>query len=90
MTALADQRLFPFEKVFPGKIPLCPRSGRRLIARGELGIVRVSGRVFVPEVELERFLSERFTPARDPEQKLAPVSIEAVLDKHAPRKRGAR
>ena len=86
MTPLAKQRLFAFDEIFPAKIPVCARKGRAIIAAGELGIVRIGVRVFVPESELERFLSERFTPARE-SRKVEPPSIELILDSVAPRKR---
>ena len=89
MTPLVDQRLLAFEDVFPGKIPVCPRTGRRFISRGELAIVRVAGRVFIPEIELEAFLQRNFIPAREPARKSAPVNVEEILNRHAPRKRRA-
>jgi hypothetical protein len=61
--------------------------GRSLIARGELGIVRIAGRVFIPEAELERFLRERFSPPRDIRQN-GPQTVEDILDRVAPRRRG--
>ena len=82
--SLAEGRLLPFANVFPGRVPVCARTGRSIIARGELGVVRIGGRVFVPEAELERFLRERFDPAR----KLGPQSVEDILDRVAPRRRG--
>jgi hypothetical protein len=78
---LAEQRLYEFSEVFPGKIPLCPRSGRALVARGELGVVRILGRVFVPEQELERFLRERFTPAKVPIQPMKVVTSDQIIAK---------
>jgi len=88
---LAGQNLFPFDAVFPGKIPLCPRSGRSLIARGELGIVRILNRVFVPEQELERFLRERFTPARVQVAPVKGITASEIIQnatKDRPRARG--
>ena len=85
--SLAEGRLLPFTDVFPGRVPVCARTGRSIIARGELGVVRIGGRVFIPESELETFLRERFTPARDLRQ-TGPQSVEDILDRVAPRRRG--
>jgi len=64
MIPLAAQKLIPFDEIFPARIPLCPRSGRLLISRGELGTCRILGRIFVPEQALEDFLRARFVPAK--------------------------
>jgi len=85
---LASQRLLEFSEVFPGRIPLCARSGRALIARGELGVCRVLGRVFIPEHELERFLSERFTPAKVaimPNKEITATEIISRVHRSRPR-----
>jgi hypothetical protein len=84
MTPLAEQRLFPFADVFPGKIPVSPRTARRLVARGEIGVIRISGGVYIPEMEIERFLLARFTPARTAD----PQTVLQVLDRVLPKKRG--
>jgi len=66
MTSLAEQRLLEFCEVFGKgkKIPVCERTGRSFVARGEIAVIRIAGRIFVPEESLEKFLRERFTPAK--------------------------
>jgi excisionase family DNA binding protein len=61
---------------------------RRIIARGEIGIVRLAGSVLIPEQELERFLAERFVPARVARRATEPQEIKSILDRHLPRRRG--
>ena len=65
-----------------------PRTWRRLISRGEIGVLRIGGAVKVPEAELERFLSERFTPARS-NRKEEPRTVAEIIDLALPRKRRA-
>lgn len=38
---------------------------RAWVAEGKLGILRIKGRIFVPESEIQRILDESFVPARD-------------------------
>ena len=64
--SFTETRIIEFSETFgKGKrIPVCTRKGRSLIASGQIGIVRIDGRVFVPEPEIERFLRERYIPPR--------------------------
>ena len=65
------------------------RTWPRIISRGEIGILRIGGSCRIPESELERFLSERFTPPRN-RQESRPQSVEEALDRVLPRLRVAR
>jgi|GEM_PF-1436528 len=40
------------------------RTIRRLLARGELGVVRSAGTILIPAEEVERYIMERYTPPR--------------------------
>ena len=84
---LCEQRLLDLEAIVE-RTHLSARTWRRIIRAGQIGIVRIEGSVRIPEMELERYLSERFFPARELRRPLAPASIEALIDKHAPRRRG--
>lgn len=64
------------------------RTVRRLIARGELGVVRSAGSVLVPEGELERYISERFTPARAEQRPVEPRELMDILNAAVARHRG--
>ena len=88
MTAprLVCDRLLLFAE-FCAKTRCSPRKGRRIMASGEIGTIRIGGQVLVPESELERFLRERFTPAREGGEQRRPESVVAVLDRVLPRKR---
>jgi len=85
MTSLSEQKMFPISDL--GHLA-APRTWRRLIQRGEIGVLRVGGAVKIPEAELERFLSERFSPARS-KRKEAPRTIAEIIDTTLPRKRRA-
>jgi hypothetical protein len=85
---LADDDLIPFDE-FVAKLKTSPRTGRRLIASGKIGVVRIGAAVRIPAAELARFLSSNYTPPRE-ERKPSPQSIVDVLDRIAPRKRGVR
>ena len=85
MTSLSEQKMFDVSDL--GHLA-SPRTWRRLIQRGEIGVLRIGGAVKVPESELERFLSERFTPSRS-NRKEEPQSVVAILDQALPRKRRA-
>lgn len=67
-----------------------PRTWRRLIQRGEIGILRIGGAVRIPEAELERFLSERYTPPREMRKDSPPRQLAEVIDAVLPRKRATR
>ena len=86
MTSLSEQKMFDISDL--GHLA-SPRTWRRLISRGEIGVLRIGGAVKVPEAELERFLAERFTPARD-RREARPQSVEEALDRVLPRLRVAR
>ena len=82
---LAEQKMFDISDL--GHLAF-PRTWRRLIQRGEIGVLRIGGAVKVPEAELERFLSERFTPARSA-RKEEPRTVAEIIDLALPRKRRA-
>jgi excisionase family DNA binding protein len=63
------------------------RTWRREIAAGRIGVVRIAGSVRVPNSELEKYLSARYTPAREI-RRAGPQSIEEILDRVVPRRRG--
>ena len=86
MTSLSEQKMFDISDL--GHLA-SPRTWRRLIQRGEIGILRIGGAVKVPESELERFLSERFTPARS-NRKEEPRTVAQILDMTLPRKRRSK
>jgi excisionase family DNA binding protein len=87
---LAEQKLFSLPDIV-ARTGISSRSWRRFIQRGEIGVLRLGGRVLIPADELEAFLQKSFTPpiGRRP---LAPAAIEEIIDKVAPRRRagGAR
>ena len=85
---LANDDLIPFDE-FVAKLKTSPRTGRRIIASGKIGVVRIGAAVRIPAAELARFLSKNYTPPRE-ETKPAPQSIVDLLDNVVPRKRGAR
>ncbi len=87
MSSLADQRLFDLSAI-AARTGISPRTWRRLIAAGKIGVLRIEGSVRIPEAELERFLAERFVPARILRRDLTPSRVEEILDRHAPRLRG--
>ncbi len=84
---LADQRLLELSAVIE-QTRLSARSWRRIISRGEIGVVRIGGSVRIPASALELFLSERFTPARNLRRSVGPQEVEEILDRLAPRRRG--
>ena len=86
MTSLSEQKMFDISDL--GHLA-SPRTWRRLISRGEIGILRIGGAVKVPEAELERFLAARFTPAR-PNREEAPRTVAQILDMTLPRKRRSK
>lgn len=59
---------------------------RRLVARGELGSVKVGGLVRVPQAEIERFIAERFVspkeevPKRRRNKPLSAGYVTSVVD----------
>ena len=86
MTSLSSQRVYTIAELAQYG---SPRTWRRIIASGQIGVIRILGTVKVPEAELERFLAARFVPARA----AGPVdkrSVVEVLDSIVPRRRGAR
>ena len=85
MTSLSEQKMFDISDL--GHLA-SPRTWRRLISRGEIGILRIGGAVKVPEAELEKFLAARFTPARSA-RKEEQQNVVAILDQALPRKRRA-
>ncbi len=87
-SSLVDDDLIPFDE-FVAKLKTSPRTGRRIIASGKIGVVRIGAGVRIPAAELSRFLSNNYTPPRE-ERKPAPQSIVDLLDNVVPRKRGAR
>lgn len=86
MTPFAEQRLLDLPDIVK-RTNISARSWRRIIRAGQIGIIRIEGSVRIPEAELERFLSERWHPAREI-RRTGPYSIEDALDKVAPAKRG--
>jgi len=86
MTSLSEQKMFNVADL--GHLA-SPRTWRRLIQRGEIGVLRIGGAVKVPESELERFLAERFTPSRSNRQEM-PKTVAEVIDLALPRKRRSR
>ena len=86
-SSLVDDDLIPFDE-FVAKLKTSPRTGRRIIASGKIGVVRIGAAVRIPAAELARFLSSNYTPPRE-ERETAPQSIVDVLDRIVPRKRGA-
>ena len=87
-SSLVDDDLIPFDE-FVAKLKTSPRTGRRIIASGKIGVVRIGAAVRIPSAELARFLSSNYTPPRE-EPKQTPQDIGAVLEKVIGRKRGAR
>jgi len=85
MTSLSEQKMFDVSDL--GHLA-SPRTWRRLIQRGEIGIIKIGGAVKIPEAELERFLAERFTPARSNREE-APRTVAEIIDMPLPRKRRA-
>lgn len=85
MTPLSEQKLFSIPDVV-ACTGLSSRSWRRLIAAGAIGIIRIGGVCRIPAEELERFLSERFVPARDLRRVKDPQEIESILDRVVPRR----
>jgi hypothetical protein len=47
---------------------------------GEIGVIRIGGAVKIPEAELEKFLSERFTPARN-RREARPQTVAEAIDR---------
>jgi len=86
MTTLSEQKMFDISDL--GHLA-SPRTWRRLISRGEIGILRIGGAVKVPESELERFLAARFIPARSNREE-APRTVAQILDMTLPRKRRSK
>ena len=83
---LSEQKMFDISDLLH---LASPRTWRRLIQRGEIGVLRIGGAVKIPEAELERFLSERFTPARDRREN-RPQTVAEAIDRVLPRLRVAR
>jgi len=86
MTSLSEQKVFDISDL--GHLA-SPRTWRRLISRGEIGVLRIGGAVKVPEVELERFLSERFVAPRN-QREDRPQTVAEAIDRVLPRLRVAR
>jgi Helix-turn-helix domain len=82
---LCGQRLLDLAAVIE-MTKVSARSWRRIIRAGKIGVLRIEGSVRIPEAELERFLAERFTPARELRRKRGPEEIEAILDRVAPQR----
>jgi excisionase family DNA binding protein len=87
LPAFSEQKLFDLCTIVE-RTGVSARTWRRLISAGKIGVLRIEGSVRIPEAELERFLAERFVPARPLRRPLAPASIEQLIEKHAPRRRG--
>jgi hypothetical protein len=83
VTPFSEQRLLDLAAVIE-RTGLSARSWRRIIRARKIGILRIEGSVRIPEEELERFLAERFTPARDLRREREPQEIEAILDRAVP------
>ena len=86
MTSLSSQRVYTIAELAQYG---SPRTWRRIIASGQIGVIRIGSTVKVPEAELERFLAQRFVPARA----AGPVqtkSVMEIVDAIVPRRRGAR
>lgn len=84
--SLSNQRVFTLAELAQYG---SARTWRRIIASGQIGVLRINGTVKIPEAELERFLAQRFVPARA----AAPVnskSVVEILDNIVPRRRGTR
>jgi len=74
---------------FAAKLQISPRTGRRLLSSGSVGFYRIGGAVRIHEAEVERFLAERYTPARN-RQEARPQSVAEAIDRVLPRIRAAR
>jgi excisionase family DNA binding protein len=87
---LAKQNLLLLDEIVE-RTRLSSRTWRRIIAKGDVGVVRIQGSVRIPEAELEAYLQRNFTPPIG-RRHLAPAAIEEIIDKVAPRRRagGAR
>ena len=85
--SLADLLSF---KDFTAALHCSARTGRRIIASGALGFVKVGGAMLIPKAELEKFLSERFIPARTVRREQSQQDVMALLDSITARRRGAR
>lgn len=83
---LSEQKMFDVSDL--GHLA-SPRTWRRLIQRGEIGVLRIGGGVKVPEAELERFLSERFVAPRK-QREDRPQTVSEAIDRVLPRLRVAR
>lgn len=86
-TPLSSQTFFDVPEV-ARRLGVSTKTIRRLIARGEIGFARVSGVVRIPEESLEAYLRTRFVEARPVRQDLSTATIEKLLDKVVPRRRG--
>lgn len=87
MPPFTSQRLLPLDAVVK-QTGLSARSWRRIIRAGKIGVLRIEGSVRIPEAELERFLAERFTPAKDLRRAREPQEIEAIIDSAIGHRRG--
>jgi hypothetical protein len=85
MTPFSEQRLLDLAAVIE-RTKISARSWRRIIRARKIGILRIEGSVRIPEEELERFLAERFVPARDLRRVRGPEEIEEILDRVAPQR----
>jgi excisionase family DNA binding protein len=70
------------------RLGVSERTCRRIIRAGKIGIFRIEGSVRIPEVELERFLAERFTPAVKVLRHVAPGTVESIVNDVVARRRG--
>jgi excisionase family DNA binding protein len=86
MTTFSEQRVFSVSELTKYG---SARTWRRIIQRGEIGVIRIGGAVKIPEAELEKFLSERFTPARN-RRESRPQTVAEAIDRVLPRLRTAR
>jgi excisionase family DNA binding protein len=82
---LSEQRLLLLDEIVE-RTSLSSRTWRRIIARGDVGVVRIQGSVRIPEAELDAYLQRNFTPPIG-RRHLAPAAIEEIIDKAVPRRR---
>lgn len=84
---LCSQRLLDMQVVVE-RTQVSARTWRRIIAAGRIGVLRIEGSVRIPEAELERFLTERFTPAVKVLRHIDPETVESLVNNVVARRRG--
>lgn len=89
MTPLSEHPLLDLPTVAE-RTRISLRTWRRIIRDKKITILRIEGSIRIPGEALEEFLAACLVRAQEPARKAPPVSIEAIIDRHAPRKRAAK